>query len=389
MTQNSNKFNGLQGDVPIPSNSDFNKNSAGGRLFKFMEDYRRSLDSKAILSRDVRFLMNLICLEPCEEEFEKLADKIKEYIPVLAEVGDIKLLKEITKFFSEDLIREMNKKTYVQAKAIEINKFINKEVSSDKLKELIKNASDETLQDIAYLISSMEEIQLNRIIDAFIKEEDIFVKDKYFVLFSALTDQIAAHLSAKIIKIKDNTKVVKELFKILRVIDAQEAKKISHELIHSSDVDVGLAALQLYSPGGDGYVKVLLDIIHKSNSNKMKYIAVKKIVGTREWPNIEQIFNYAGKWPGHKNILVDLIKLCGENKITKAVPYIKKVLFHELLIRNSYMDEIRIVSAVSLAGIGTEEAIGILKEGLTIRRKPVKKICENMLNAIDDSNEKR
>ena len=66
------------------------------------------------------------------------------------------------------------------------------------------------------------------------------------------------------------------------------------------------------------------------------------------------------------------------------MPYLKKVLFKQILFNTKRWDDLRVASVVSLRQIGTAEAMELIEKGLSIKRAPVKRMCNIVMELHKD-----
>ncbi|MBI5182908.1 MAG: hypothetical protein HY999_00900 [Nitrospinae bacterium] len=101
----------------------------------------------------------------------------------------------------------------------------------------------------------------------------------------------------------------------------------------------------------------------------------------RSYSLLLQILQNPSLYGKGREFLKEVIKTCAIPGYSKAIPYLKKIFNKRgWLFYNKKREELRVISAESLATIGTKEAQGILGTGLTDKNPEMRRVCRRLLN---------
>ncbi|MBF0216277.1 MAG: hypothetical protein HQL30_04705 [Candidatus Omnitrophica bacterium] len=367
--------------VEIALTIDLKTDSTGFKLFKLVEEYKLGITGGAALERDVYLFLNLILAEDDAGEKRKLASRLAGYLAALVEHRNIRVIADICRSMSmPGAVYAARSGEGPESPAGMIMGALNGTVSPAFLANLIEGEDADGLSDIAYVFSAKGGEAVDALIDAFLYEQNIFVKDKYFNVFSGPIADISPRLAAKLLRMKDDPIRAKELVNILKAIDIEKAKSVSGELLASRDPDICLKAIEIYEPVGHDGIGLLKEIIRKSRNKKVREAALRKIVGTRNWAYIKGFFE-----PGEDSglstdgLFPELVRSSGDSRINESVPYLSRILMKSPVFGSVRRDELRLSAVVSLGQIHTAEAIAAIREGMAGSSGIVKKMCEVIL----------
>jgi hypothetical protein len=365
---------------------DLKTDSTGFKLFKLVEEYKLSISGGEALKRNVYLILNLILEEDDPGEALKLAVRLSDYLAALVEHGNIRVIADICRSVSlSGGVHAAWPGDGPESPSGLIIGSVNRAVSPAFLTGLIEGADADALADIAYVFSAKGGEAVDALVDAFLYEQNIFVKDKYFNVFSGPIADIPQRLAAKLLRLKDDPVRAKELLNILKAIDIEKAKSVSGQLLASRDPGICLQAIEIYEPVGRDGIGLLKDIVMKNRNKKVREAALRKIISTRNWTYIKGFFE-PGEEDGLKinDLFPELVRACGDSKINESVPYLARIFAKNTFFGGARGDELRLSAVVSLGQIHTSEAINAMREGLAGSGGIVKKMCEVILKMEKD-----
>ncbi len=353
--------------------------SQGGVLAELVNEFKESLKEENLRANKIRLVLNLIWIENDSAEAEKLIERITEHCEQLIKEGNVGLVREIMQFFTDQLPKKEVTFDHVSAGTDKILKLIYEGNAIESIIKAIPGARENRLEDIAYVSSRLHADQKIQIIDAFLLEEDPFVRDKYTHVLSKMGTEIWDEI-IKRLECGDFT-VIKSLLSILKSIDSERTILITANLLNNKDAQVKLEALKGYSlVGGNSQDKdLILKLFTDDKNDAVRKRALTILISSDDQDLVNSIFGKVQKSRGLKKYLMQLVKLCGAKKMDTMIPHFEKILFKETFFYTSKLDELRIAVVVALGQINTPEAMELLGRGSGIKREKVKNMCEVVL----------
>jgi len=368
------------------------------KLGRLVREFTEQMNEDNIRSGKIQLILNLVWIEKDPDEIKKLTGRVQSYFPQLIKAGDIESIKKILELYcgklgSDDAVRERlgdgiaaGVVNDVQESVKKVIELLNDKKTVDMVISAIPDADNNVLENIAYIFSEIEKEHKDQLLDEFVFEEDPFNKDKYLYVFSKMGKAISEELAARV-EYSENSGVIKDLFRVLKAVDAVKSREVMHKLLLRKDNEVRLEALKGYSPESPGEINAMFKMFISEKDEEVRKSVLKTLVETRDSGVIEKLLNKTAKDMRYKKYLLPLVKLCGDNKIEESIPSLSGILFKKTFINTARTDELRIAAAVSLGQINTRESMELVKKALKSNREGVKSMCGIILRLEEDGQE--
>jgi hypothetical protein len=351
---------------------------AGGELAILVRKFKDSMDEKTVLEERIDLILNLIWVEDDAEEFVKLTGYLEVELEKAIGYAGMKCLRHSVELFSELLRPNQIVGSEMEAARDKIMDHFKGETVTDKLVATISSADHEELGDIAYIFSHILSDAGKKMVDAFILEEDPFIRDQYVTVFCGMGDSISSAISVQI-GLAD-IRAIKVLLGVLKIINKEVADKKIKELLKNDSEDIRLIAAKNYV-AYENDEKQLFEMMIREKDEKVLIALLELLVKTENGEMVNKLFKaIKGKKVPYKHML-DLVKLCGNHRIQDSIQELKGILSAEPFLNPGKNDELRIAAVVSLGQIDTVESFIAIQEGLKSKRKEIKDMCDIILNS--------
>lgn len=349
----------------------------GGKLTELVGELKEDLSENKICSDTIRLILNIIWLEGDPLEIENLTERLIGYFPKILEISDVGSIKNMIELYTQKLSDKRIAPPIKKCKD-RITCLISDDKTIDKLISFIPEAKEKALNDITSISSHVKHKYKNRLIDAYVREEDPAKRRKFLHILSKMGKDISKEISQRIEGA--SVSVIKRLFNVLQSIDPENARIIAKQLLCHKDPRIRLEALQGYFPENHEERTLILKKFAGDKDKAIRKKALEQLVKTKNRETIEKLFNSIQKVSRNRKYLLAFVRLCGDNKIAVSIPYLERILFRKTLFNTSYTDRVRTACVVALRQIHTPRAMELITKGLAIKRKAVKRMCEITLN---------
>jgi len=126
----------------------------------------------------------------------------------------------------------------------------------------------------------------------------------------------------------------------------------------------------------------ILDILNKERSPELRLRLLTALMRTKDIEIIKKLFENTPRRSIFQNRpLMDLVTLCGTFKVEASMGHLKKVLEDRCLFRTKARSELRVQAVLSMARIGTPDAIEFVRAFANDPDKSVGAVCRLVLGS--------
>ncbi|MDP2913174.1 MAG: hypothetical protein Q8N91_04120 [Candidatus Omnitrophota bacterium] len=391
-------------------NKDKAAESGPGRYPALTGEYYESLKEDNLKKEKIRLLLNILWVENDTVRFKKASDILVSSFREILAPKHIKNIKEVFELLCEKLkpTAQMNDNAIASTVKNTLERIGGGEITGTLI-SFIPEIGPEALDDIAYVLINAKEASAGRLLDLFMKEEDGVNRSKFGYVLSMLDGRIAKEVSSRIETAVNSSlfSVIDELYEILKRVDMREARIVAGRLIKNKNARIRSWALEEFSPDSVEEKNSMLEILGQENSPEIKKKILIALVKTKDGEIVKKLFESAGRgffkkiafgdnsnarfsvvrkvlytFLHHKNsFLLDLVTLCGAFKVEGSLAYLKMALSRRPFINTTAIRELRIQSVLSLARIGTPEAMEFIMRSADDPDKSVRAMCKLVLES--------
>ena len=364
--------------------------SGSGRYSALIDEYNESIKESGLKRAGIRLLLNILWLENDAAKFKKSTDTLVSSFKDIMAAEYISSIKEVFELLTEKLHPEQMKDNAI-AEAVKdtLDKLTGDEILG-KIISFIPVSEGETLNDIGYIIKNSKERSYNKLLDLFMKEPESANRGKFGHIISKTGDKITKEAVAGIDAAIDGPSfpVAIELYEVLKTVNPQEARAVAGRLIKNKNARVRSRMLDEFSPDSIGEKNTILEIFERETNPDIRKKLLEALIKTKDAETVKKLFERANKGIFKKKLLLELVTLCGTFKAETSLLHLKKILEHRPIINTGSARALRVQSVLSLARIGTPEAMELIRKAANDSDKSVGAMCKLVLESDKRTDEK-
>ncbi len=343
-------------------------------LAPLIRKFEKSIREEKLKKEEIWLLLNILWLENDSQEFGKFGMKIVELLPELLDLKDMGRIREIMEFFTDKLRPEQRENREMEAEADNVIDSIATKEMKDSIIAFIPEAASSEIDDIADIFSRAKGNSPAMLVDAFLLEKNPAYKNKFRAVFSSMQEEICRDVIDRIEY--SSPFVIRDLFGILKEFDPSKAHLISLKMISSKNPQVRWEALEVFEPGTEEEREIVFDIFTKERDKEVKRKAAGVLLKTRVAGVVDRIFSNVENNFFMRNFLIKLVELCGYLKLQESMPHLKKIFLKRPWFNTKYRNDLRVAAVTSLRRLNDEEALELIRTGLSDRSSRVRRMCE-------------
>jgi hypothetical protein len=250
-----------------------------------------------------------------------------------------------------------------------------------KIVSFIPISEDKKLDDIVYIIKSSKAHSHGLLLDLFMKEPDRASHNKLGYVISSLGGNMVKDIVPRIDAAINGPSfpIAIELYEILKALDLQEASIVAGKLIRSKNRETRSRMIEGFAPHNAEDKNTILEMLEHESDPYIRQKMLTALIKTKDAEIIKTLFETADKGFFRNKPLLELVTLCGTLKTEGSLIYLKKILKHKGLLNMGSARALRVQSILSLARIGTPEAIKYIMASANDRDKSVRDMCKLVL----------
>lgn len=334
-----------------------------------------SLKFDSLQRQEVRLLLNLLWLERDPASFGKLCTVLARKLDPLLDVLYIQVAREVYEFFLEKMDPAIRAEKAFAGPAAPIVARLTSVETLGKVVALVRDAGPFELNNIARILKLTKPASIRLAIDSFALSEDELTRDRSAQILMMLGADIVPDLVRKLEHAAGLVpSVVLGLFDIVKRLDPQEAQEASRILLRQKDARVQAEALALFTPQTAADASALLDLLKTEIGDEVAHRILHTLLRSPDARVIDLIFRSVRRGPLRGRYLEAVVKLCGDFKVTAAFPELRDIFVRRPFFYTRSADAVRVAACVSLAQIGTPEAMALVTRGLADPSEAVRRM---------------
>jgi len=345
-------------------------------------EYENSLKEENLEKSKINLILNLLWLETDGQEYKRLSGILSEILDKLTEPGYIPSFKKVFEYFYEKIKPQQsaNQETSEAIKAV-IEK-LNSQPILNNIISMVPRLDAQGLEAASYIIGCAKTSSINLILDAFVKERDPIIKDKFLIIIKKLGTDITEDILKRLKNgFGINDQEAKTLFIVLREISPEKTHQLARDLIQSPDKDIRGEALIGFIPGTEEEIDLVFDIFLKETRQENKEKMLSVLVKLKNKRILDRLFVMFGKKMINSSYLLKCVRLCGDYCVVDALEHLGKIISARPIFDTELKKQLRISAVVSLAQIGTVEAMKLVEKSLQDQNESVRKIAKLALGS--------
>jgi hypothetical protein len=317
------------------------------RLVPLVEEYVKAVRKEGLKRQEAELLLNIIWHEDDPGVFIRFSERFISIIPDLLELKDTERIRQAFELFSEDLRPEQKKDPEIRAQAERSLRAIDSHGLLEKLISFIPVLEMKALEDTISILDRSSFSPAKPMLDAFILENDVSKRNKLGFVIAGLHRKSADEIVASIAEAPPSLKG--ELFSILRKVSYEKSRTIAMDLIRHKDPVVREQALEGFVPVTDREKKMLISLIVRERSGRVRRKAIRSLLKTDDADVINALFRSAERRFFDRGLLLDVVRLAGETASKKAVPKLARLFLRKRIFERK--EDLRMAALVSLGKI--------------------------------------
>jgi len=344
------------------------------KLSPLINQFVQSMESEELNKEKIWLLLNILWLENDAAEFKKFKEKLLSALPNLVDAKDTGRLREIVEFFTEKTRPDQKKNKELIAEIQEaLSRITNKEMM-DGIISLIPSSTTKELDDIVYTLVQSQADCAKYLVDAFIAEKNPAHRNKYWFVITRMKTEISKEVVNRLEYAEAPT--VKDLFLILKECSPSKAHLAAKKLIAHKNAQIRWFALEVFDPKTQEEINAVFKIYKKEKNKGVKKKAATVLLKTNNQTIIDKLFRHAQGGFFRQRLLVELVELCGHNRIQESFPYMEKLFFKRVLFPSKKTEDLRAAIMTSASRLQSPAAMKLVKCGLKDKSKKVRETSE-------------
>jgi DNA-directed RNA polymerase subunit F len=359
------------------------RDDEAGRLIK---EYTAFLTKENLKKEKVRLLADIIRYEEDSLKFKQFSAELLSVLRERLENSDVESVRETFELFAERLRPEQLAKEGI---ANEVKEALEVMRAPDVIEHLVSSVPKvdmSLLGDIAYVLAKIP-AAAESLLEAFAREANPLSRGRFAYLLSNMGKAAARDVSERLGSIADGEgtpQLLKELLKVLKNLDPEEAWSAARRLLKHRDGRVRISVLEFFTPRTKEDARMIFDIFETERDPEALTKIIAALVRTSDDDTIARLFERFGKGFFNQSRLLEVIRLCGDFKVRGAVSYLGRILGRRPFFSTKAADDLRLASAISLGRIGTTDALEFLRSSINDGSEPVRRMCGYILKKAEE-----
>lgn len=357
---------------------------------QLVSEYENSLSQENMEKSKIDLVLNLLWLESDPGEYKKFSDILLQVLDKFNSPEYIQSFKEAFEYFNEKIKPEQRANPEISRIIDEAKEKLYSPASLCKIIALIPGLDALGLDAVAYIIGCSKGLSGGLVLDAFMNKKDDYLKDKFITVINKTGVDISENILNKLSDTSGLDKQsAKDLFKILKESYPSKAREIARNFIQSPDEDIRNYALDGFIPQNDEEINIIFNIFLKEGKEDSREKLLSGLVKSNDKNVLNKLFGLLQKKLMGSSYLVKCIRFCGDNGATEALPHLERIITLRPIFDTEVKKQLRISAVVSLAQIGTPEAMRLVEKSLTDQSDSVKKIAKLALDSYKENSLKQ
>ncbi len=379
-------------DLTVGSFLDKDKGAwpGSGKYSVIVREYSEFLKPDNLMREKIRLLLNILWLDRDAAKFKRTCEILVNSFREIPDMHYSKTVREVFELVTEKLAPDRKRDTGV-ACAVQnaLDKIDTPEVA-DKLISLIPGADHERLEDITYVLIRAKDSCAGRLLDLFMAETDDAGRNIFGHVLSRFDKSIARSIVVRIDAAVESRHVAaaRELYGILKSVDFHEAHIAAGRLIKSRNAQIRSWIMEEFCPSGAEEINNMFEALETEADPETKKKLLMALVKTKDAEVIKRLFGIFSGGIFRQKLLLNIVTLCGTFKVAGAIPFLKGELERRPFFYTRAVRTLRLQSVLSLARIGTPEAIKYIMKAAEDRDSSVRAMCKLAIGSGTDAAEK-
>ncbi len=135
--------------------------------------------------------------------------------------------------------------------------------------------------------------------------------------------------------------MVTEVLELLTRLDRKKSREAAKHLLGTDNSsDVSRAAVDYYMPENTGEIYELMELFWEEGRQSVREKFLSTLVASGDEECMNKLFTYYGNRHKHQDMLMYLVEICGKQKVSESVPYLKAILIKKSLWNSKRQDNI-------------------------------------------------
>jgi hypothetical protein len=219
-------------------------------------------------------------------------------------------------------------------------------------------------------------------VDAFIADKIPAHRNKFMFIFLKMKRRISNEVVDRLAYCEPV--VVRDLFTILNRCAPNKAHLVAKKLIDHKDVQIRWVALEEFKPRTKEETLPIFAIFNTEKNSAVKKRAATVLLKTRHSEIIDRLFSLTERGLFKRRFLTQLVELCGVMRVQESFLQMKRIFSKRVLFNTRKRDDLRVATITSLVRLQTDEAMELVKRGLSDRSRRVRHMSELVLQLDEE-----
>lgn len=342
---------------------------------RMARDTAEALKDDSLRRQEFRMLLNLIWLERSPDQFKKLCDIFKNKFDAILDLLSIRVLREAYELFTSGIEASVKTDPGFGDHISSVLDLMTADQTLIKVMAIIRESGPVAANDISRILLMAGPNSARLITDAYVLETDGLAREKISRVITSMGVDVLKELVQRI-ELSDgiDPEVRAGLLGMVSSIDPQKARGLSVSMLKNRDPGVMKQAIDIFTIKDREDAAMLLGLLEQKIPDDIGKKIVRKMLESKDADFINILFRTVGHGRLAKQYLQDAVKLCGDIKLKESLGHLRRIFMTKPLFYTRFTDSIRVASVVSLAQIGTEEAMVLVKGGLSDRSNAVRRM---------------
>ncbi len=346
-------------------------------LVKEFEDF---VSHDGITQSYIRLLLNIVW-------FTEEAELLKKFLPILEKVLAAHRTRPFLVSYRQTVELccdklKLEQKTNVLFEE-EIQSALQRIFSGETVRWIVScipEADPEEMQSIEYMCMRLQRLCVEPLLEGFIAEKDRTARNKYLAILSMMgSDAVAAITAAFGRASADTIDTMKDLFELLKKIDAPAADHVAKSLMNHEDIAVRLVFMDACQSVEGTDLAGILEAFSRERNPENALKIVKFLLRSHNSQAVNGLLESVAKGPLRKKYFLTVVKLCGDLQVAEAVTALGALVARRPFFYTKAVDELRVAAAVSLGQIATDQAKDFVRICLKDKSQSLRRMCSIIL----------
>lgn len=344
------------------------------RLSPLLNKFAQSMAEDKLKKEEIWLLLNILWLESDPLEFNKFSSKLAGMLSELLDSRDTEKIREMLLFFTEKMRPEQYSDEQMSA---EINDAISRLTSKeaiDSIVAMIPTANNQSLDDIADIVSRSRERSASPLVEAYLLEKNPAVRNKFKVVFGKNIPAITSEVLNRMEYVEASS--ARDLLGILREYDKENSNLIAKRFFFDRDPRLRWEGLEAFDPSGKEDIDAVFNMFAREKDPEVKKKAAEVIMMSRDPEVIKRTFAFVEKNFFRKGFLPYLVEIVGKTRCREALPELRRIFLKRVFFDTYARGSLKVTIMTTLGRMRIPEAMEIVKLGIKDRSGRVRKLSE-------------